>query len=146
VAYLLHRELGDSAFFGGLRAYYTAHRDGTALTDDLRRELERSSGRSLATFFAQWLRRPGVAEPSIGWAFDASTGGVSLLVIQDSARVYAFPLTVVVTDAAGTAHRVELHIPAEPRVTLALPGELAAKPRSLGFDPDSVLLARITRL
>jgi aminopeptidase N len=146
VLYMLHRALGDSAFFGGVRAYYVAHRDGTALTDDLRAALERSSGRSLASFFDQWLRRPGVAEPSIGWAYDASTGGVSVFVLQDSARTYAFPLAVEVTDAAGGARHVELNVPAEPRATIALPGRFTRKPRAIGFDPDSVLLGRISPL
>jgi aminopeptidase N len=146
VLYLLHRELGDSAFFGGVRSYYAAHRDGTALTDDLRGALERSSGRPLAKFFDQWLRRPGVAEPSIGWAYDASTGGVSVFVLQDSARAYTFPLAAAITDGAGGAHRVELVVPAEPRATIALPGRFTEKPRAIGFDPDSVLLGRITPL
>jgi aminopeptidase N len=143
---MLHHELGDGAFFGGLRAYYAAHRDGTALTDDLRRALERSSGRSLARFFDQWLRRPGVAEPTIGWAYDASRGSVSLLVLQDGARTYALPLTVAVTGADGTARRVTVDVPPEARATIALPGPFAAKPESLDFDPDAVLLARISRL
>lgn len=146
VFYLLHRELGDSAFFRGARSYYLTHRDGTALTDDLRVALERSSGRSLATFFDQWLRRPGVAEPSIGWAYDASTGSVSVFVLQDSARTYNFPLTVAITDAAGVSHRAELVVPAESRAAIALPGRFAGKPRAIGFDPDSVLLGRITPL
>jgi hypothetical protein len=37
---MLHHELGDSAFFRGIRSYYAEHRHGTALSDDLRRELE----------------------------------------------------------------------------------------------------------
>jgi aminopeptidase N len=146
VLYLLHRELGDSAFFRGARSYYLAHRDGTALTDDLRVALERSSGRSLATFFDQWLRRPGVAEPSIGWAYDASTGAVSVFVLQDGARTYTFPLTVAITDAKGVRHRADLVVPAESRAAIALPGRFAGKPRAVGFDPDSVLLGRITPL
>ena len=84
VLYMLHRQLGDSAFFGGLRSYYTNHRHRNALTDDLRAELEHSSGRPLGQFFDQWLRRPGVAEPSIGWAYDASDSTVTLAVQQDS--------------------------------------------------------------
>jgi aminopeptidase N len=146
VLWMLHRELGDSAFFGGLRAYYAAHRDGTALTDDLRRAMEQSSGRSLARFFDQWLRRPGAAEPTIGWAYDASIGAVSLLALQDGARAYALPLTVMITGADGTTRRVRVDVPAEARATIPLPGRFERKPASLAFDPDSVLLARIGRL
>jgi aminopeptidase N len=147
VLYMLHRELGDSAFFRGLRSYYAKYRDSTALSDDLRRELEQASGRSLRQFFDQWLRRPGFAEPAIGWAFDASTGSVSLFVQQESARgPYAFPLTVVVTDADNVEHRLSVDVPAEARATLPLGGRYDRKPKSVSFDPDRVLLARITRL
>jgi len=142
---MLHRMLGDSAFFGGLRAYYAEHRDGNVLTDDLRRALERSSGRPLGQFFDQWLRRPGVAEPTIGWAYDASSASVSVLVVQDPARSYALPLIVEVTDAAGMTRRVEVAIPAAPRAELTLPGRFAARPVSIVFDPDLFLLARISR-
>jgi len=144
---MLRDELGDSAFFRGIRSYYTAHRDGTALSDDLRRELERASGRSLASFFDQWLRRPGFAEPTIGWAYDAATGTVSVLVLQEGEfGAYALPLTVVVTDAEGVAHWLVAPVPARSRAEIPLPDRYAKRPTSLAADPDSTLLARITRL
>ncbi|MBW8771155.1 MAG: M1 family metallopeptidase [Gemmatimonadetes bacterium] len=147
VLYMLHQQLGDSAFFRGLRSYYARYRDSTALSDDLRRELEQASGRSLGQYFDQWLRRPGFAKPAIGWAFDQSTGSVSLFVQQDAAPgPYAFPLTVVVTDAGNVAHRLSVDVPAEARATLPIPGHFERKPKSLSFDPDSLLLARIARL
>jgi aminopeptidase N len=147
VLYMLNRELGDSAFFRGLKSYYATYRHGTALSDDLRRELEKSSGRSLSQFFEQWLRRPGVAEPAIGWAFDRAAGRVSLSVLQQWPRgAYELPLTVVVTDAENVQTRVVVTVPAEARATVALPGRFARAPKSLGFDPDSTLLARISRL
>jgi aminopeptidase N len=141
---MLHRQLGDSAFFRGLRSYYATYLHGTALTDDLRAELERSSGRSLATFFDQWLRRPGVAEPRIGWAHDAGDGTISLLVLQDSSRAaYELPLTVLVTEQSGGQRRIEVTIPAQARATIPLPGRFPARPASMSFDPDGALLARI---
>jgi len=142
---MLHRMLGDSAFFGGLRAYYADHRDGNALSDDLQRALERSSGRELGQFFDQWLRRPGVATPTIGWAYHADAATVSILVLQDSARAYALPLTVAVTGADGVPQRVEVDVPAVPRAELTLPGRFAARPVSIVLDPDLFLLARISR-
>lgn len=147
VLYMLHREVGDSAFFRGLKSYYATYRHGTALTDDLRREIETSSGRSLAQFFEQWLRRPGFAEPRIGWAFDSSAGGVSLFVLQDGPHgAYELPLTVVITDAENVERRIVVTVPAEARATVLLPGRFTRRPRSLAFDPDSQLLARISRL
>ncbi|MFL5606626.1 MAG: M1 family metallopeptidase, partial [Gemmatimonadaceae bacterium] len=147
ILYMLHRQLGDSAFFGGLRSYYRTYRDGTATSDDLRRELERSSRRSLDRFFTQWLRRPGVAEPALGWAYDAARGTVSLLALQESPRgPYELPLTVLVTQSSGEQKRFEVTLPPYGRATIVLPEEFTARPTSLTFDPDNVLLARIARL
>jgi aminopeptidase N len=146
ILYMLNRRLGDSAFFGGLRSYYGTYRDGNATSDDLRHELERSSGQSLERFFNQWLRRPGVAEPTIGWAYDATQGTVSLLAIQDSPRgPYELPLTVLVTAPSGQQRRVAVTLPAEARATVVLPERFTTRPASLTFDPDGFLLARIAR-
>jgi aminopeptidase N len=144
---MLHRELGDSAFFRGVRSYYLAHRHGNAVSDDLRAALEQSSGRSLSQFFEQWLRRPGYAEPAVGWAYDAGTGTVSVFALQEGRfGAYALPLTVVVTDADNVAHRSVVNLSAEPRASAPLPGRFPRRPVSISFDPDSTLLARITRL
>ena len=147
ILYMLHQRLGDSAFFGGLRTYYATYRHGTALSDDLRRELERSSHQSLGQFFEQWLQRPGVAEPAIGWAYDPAAGTVSVRVTQEGPRgAYELSLPVIVTDATGSSNRVMVHVQAESRATIVLPAHYAARPRSLTFDPDEQQLARITRL
>lgn len=147
VLYMLHELLGDTAFFGGIRSYYAKHRHGTALSDDLRVALEESSGKSLRTYFDQWLRRPGAAEPTIGWAHDGATGVVTLLVLQDAAKgAYELPLPVTITDAAGVVTRTTVNVPAESRASVVIPGLFPAKPRSIVFDADARLLARITRL
>jgi len=143
---MLHHELGDSAFFRGIRSYYAAHRHGNATSDDLRVALERSSGRSLTQFFDQWLRRPGFAEPSLDWTYDARSGTVSVVARQEGRfGAFALPLTVVVTESDDATRRLVVDIPAEPRATVPLPGRFARRPKSLAFDPDSTLLARISR-
>src|SRR5258705_4762712 len=65
VLHMLRSELGDSAFFAGIRGYYTKHKHGTALTADLQLALEHASGKNLQAFFDQWLRRPGYPELTV---------------------------------------------------------------------------------
>jgi aminopeptidase N len=143
VLYMLHRQLGDSAFFRGLRSYYLNHRHGNAMSDDLRAELEHSSGVQLGQFFDQWLRRPGVAALSVGWAYNAADSTLSLLVLQDSTRAaYELPLTVAV-GAPDRQLRVDVPVPAQARTTITLPGRFPTRPVSVSFDPDHLLLARI---
>jgi aminopeptidase N len=141
VLHMLRVEVGDSAFFRGVRSYYAAHKDGNALTDDLRREMERASGRQLGWFFDQWLRRPGMAELRVGWTHDASTGRVTLAVRQgERFAPYRLRLSVGV---AGTAERVVVSVPAEREARVPLPGRYATRPASLTFDPDVELLGTV---
>jgi aminopeptidase N len=84
--HLLRREIGDSAFFRGIRAYYAAHRHGNALTADLQQAFERASSRPLGWFFEQWLRRPGYAEADASWSWNAKARRLSVIVRQ-GARV-----------------------------------------------------------
>ncbi|MDB4892221.1 MAG: hypothetical protein JWL61_4076 [Gemmatimonadetes bacterium] len=162
ILYMLHQQIGDSAFFGGIRSYYAKYRNGNALSDDLRVELEESSRLPLKPFFDQWLRRPGFAEPTIGWAYDAATSTVTVRVLQQDARCismdaalscegnktnpYELSLPIVVTDATGATSQLTVDIPASQRATIQLPGRYSSRPRAVAIDPDERLLARITRL
>jgi aminopeptidase N len=147
ILYMLHQQIGDSAFFGGLKSYYATYRNGNALSDDLRLELERSSHRSLKQYFDQWLRRPGVAEPAMGWNYDSSANTISVHVVQKNANgAYELAVPVLITDAAGVTSRATVNVPAQADVTITLPNRYASRPRSLVFDPDERLLARITPL
>lgn len=145
VLHMLRRQIGDSAFFGALRAYYASYRDGTALTDDLRLEMERTSGQSLGWFFDQWLRRPGFPELDVTWSSDPSSQQVTLDIVQGSRfGAYRFPLTVELQGANGATERATVLVPAESRARIALPlSAHPVTPRALVVDPDVELLARI---
>ena len=52
--------VGIDAFFAGVGAYFRAHEFGNTELSDLLHELEKSSGRDLSTFSAQWLETAGV--------------------------------------------------------------------------------------
>jgi aminopeptidase N len=142
VLHMLRTQLGDSAFFAGLRAYYAAHKNGNALTQDLQRALEGSSHRSLGWFFDQWLRRPGWAELKTSWQWDAATQHVTLEVEQGSRfGAYRLPLTIDVTRADGSHQRVTVALEATPNQQVVIPGVFTARPAALALDPDVALLA-----
>lgn len=140
--HMLRRLLGDSAFFGGVRSYYAKYHHANAMTDDLRRELERSSGTELGWFFDQWLRRPGFAEVTTSWRYDAAERRAILEIRQGSRFApYRFPLVVELVDASGVARRVTVQVTATATQRVVLPLDLTAAPRSVTFDPDVDLLA-----
>jgi aminopeptidase N len=150
VLHMLRREVGDSAFFRALRNYYMAHRDGNALTDDLRLAMENTAGGTrLDWFFDQWLRRPGYPEVDVTWSYDPSSQQVAVDVVQGSRfGAYRFPLTLRLRadterPGIGVVQQVTISVPAEPRARLVLPGRLSSPPLSVVADPDVQLLARI---
>jgi aminopeptidase N len=139
VLHMLRREIGDSAFFGGVRAYYAAHRHGTARTADLRAAVERAAGRDLGWFFAQWLTRPDMPALAVAHARDAA-GRVTLTVRQQGGA-WRFPLTVRVTTADGAARDVTVQVPAQAESRLVLPGAWG-EVREVVLDPHADLLFR----
>jgi len=143
--HMLRAQVGERAFFDALRAYYAKHRHATAVTDDLRAEMEATSKQDLGAFFDQWLRRPGYPEITATWTYDSVAHEVVVGVIQ-GARFgpFKFPLTVAVVDSAGTAHRVTQQIlpVADGAQRLRIPSP--TRPTRVTLDPDVALLARLT--
>ncbi|MBF0370264.1 MAG: hypothetical protein HQL52_12495 [Magnetococcales bacterium] len=62
VFHMLRRKVGDIAFLAGLRAFYRDHLFHKASWEDLRRAMEDQDGRSLKSFFTQWVQGTGVPE------------------------------------------------------------------------------------
>jgi aminopeptidase N len=143
--HMLRSQVGERAFFDALRAYYAKHRHATAVTDDLRAEMEATSKQDLGWFFDQWLRRPGYPEITATWEYDSVAHEVVVGVTQ-GARFgpYKFPLTVAVVDSAGKASRATQQIlpVGEGAQRIRIPSP--TKPVRVTLDPDVALLARLT--
>jgi aminopeptidase N len=58
VLHLLREELGDAAFWRGLRTYTRKYDGHSVTTADFRSAMERGSGKDLSTFFAKWVDVP----------------------------------------------------------------------------------------
>ena len=144
VLHMLRRELGDSAFFRGLRIYFHAHEFGNATSADLREALEQASGRPLQWFFDQWLRRPGYPELTVDWSYDASARAVHVTVTQgDRFGFFRVPLTLELRDASGQTQEATIDLDATQQTTATIPVRLASEPTTLVADPDVALLARV---
>lgn len=141
VLHMLRAEIGDSAFFGGVRDYYRKHRHGTALTSDLQAAMEKTSGKTLASFFEQWLRRPGYPEIDVTWSTDSASTGIMLQVVQSRTHgLFQFPLDFALVDSAGP-RRVNIGIPAQDTTAVVLP--ISGPVTQVTVDPEVKLLARI---
>ncbi len=114
VLHMLRAQIGDSAFFRALRAYYAEHRNSTALTADLQAAMEKTSGQKLGWFFDQWLRRPGYPEIDAHWRYDRETHE-AVIDVRQTARFGTFRISLLVdvVDSLGGEHRAMLSLPAD---------------------------------
>jgi aminopeptidase N len=55
VLHLLREELGERAFWAGIRRYTRAHFGKSVMTPDFQRAMEQASGKNLAKFFSRWV-------------------------------------------------------------------------------------------
>lgn len=134
VLHMLRRELGDPAFFAGIREYYAALRDGSAWTADLERILEEGSGRDLGWFFAQWLGRTG--QPVLEAEASPGEDGSTDVVVRQVQRGEPWRLEVEIEvrgEGGSWRERVALQ---SREARLAVTGAV----REVVLDPDAWLL------
>jgi aminopeptidase N len=145
VLHMLRRQLGDAAFFRGVRAYYRAHEHRNATTEDLRRALERASGRDLRDFFARWIYGSGHPAYRLSWEWRAPRGGrgggtLALRLTQTQPEEF-FPAPVPVEIVTPRGVR-RITIRPTGRETDAL-APLPARPTEVRLDPSDTLLKEV---
>ncbi|MGH7443778.1 MAG: M1 family metallopeptidase, partial [Longimicrobiales bacterium] len=139
VLHMLRGMLGDDAFFDGIRSYYAAHEYGTALSADLQRALEQAGGRSLETFFDQWVYSPGHPVLRVSHEYDAAADQAVVTIVQTQPAdwpVFAFEMDLLVQTPQGDVP-VTAEIDAR-TTTLRVP--LDGAPTGVVLDPDGWLL------
>ena len=143
VLHMLRGQVGDSAFFRGIRDYYGSRRDSTALSLDFERVIEQASKQNLDWFFRQWLYQPGYPELECSWRYDSGAKRVTLELTQAQPASWGvFRLPRVAVDFAGpdgsVTRRSVSVVGREMITTLELPGA----PADVRIDPDGALLLR----
>jgi aminopeptidase N len=97
VLHMLRQEVGDSAFWKGVRTYYDRYKFSNALTDDFRKVMEEVSNKKLELFFNQWIFKAGQPKLEITWNYNAAAKDVILQINQmQSGATFQFPLEVAV--------------------------------------------------
>jgi len=104
---MLREQLGDEAFFAGLKHYLDRNRLGNVVTEDLVKALEESTGANMDRFFAQWIYGAGAPRFAVSSAYDDSTHQLSLTVRQTqrvggAVGLFNVPVEIAITTAGGT--------------------------------------------
>jgi aminopeptidase N len=143
VLHTLRRQLGDEAFFAGIKKYLTDNRHQPVETNDLIRAMTEASGVNVRPFFDQWVFKPGHPVLEWSWTYDDAKGEIVAIVKQvqntaDGTPIYDIPTFVgVIKDGKVARLPVRLNA-AEQTFRLASP-----KPDAVLLDPDHDFLRQI---
>jgi aminopeptidase N len=94
ILHMLNNQLGDSAFWKGIRRYYARFKGANASTQDLESVMESASGRDLKDFFRQWLFTAGQPKLHLTWKYDEKTKLIHLTITQLQDKPFIFPLDI----------------------------------------------------
>jgi aminopeptidase N len=142
VLHMLRSQLGDEAFFKGVRDYYNAHKEANATTEDLRQALEKASGKDLKSFFARWVYGRGHPRYQVSWNVNPNQTEITVTVNQlQEGEPFLDPLPI---ELIIDNKKVPLVInPRSKTATLTIP--LKGKLTGTAFDPNETLLKEVAK-
>ncbi len=134
VFHMLNKDIGEVAFFQGLRELYMHKKNQRASWQDLEQTFSKTAGRDLQPFFDQWLERTDIPKLSIEQVLVDQEDGQSVVkfhLVQENEQPYALQVPIVVKTLEGERRLVssvnqsdqEFNIP-----TKTLPTEIVMDP------------------
>jgi len=138
ILHMLRATLGEEVFWKGIKAYGQEHKYKSIETSDLRKTLERVSGKSLEQFFYDWSERPGNPTLDINTEYQADLKLVRLAIKQTQAGDafhFTLPIRVVI---GGKAIDTKVNMK-DKEMTTFIP--IAEAPERIEIDPEITVLA-----
>jgi aminopeptidase N len=111
---MLRHEVGDEAFFKGMRLYYEKFKNSNALTSDFKKVMEQVSGRNLESFFRQWLYVAGQPELKIWNETGKRNNEILICIEQKQESLFKFDLELLIKDNSGEKI---IKVPVNDRIT-----------------------------
>ena len=141
VLYMLRHQIGEEAFYRGLKRYLEVNRGKNVVTGDLIKSIEEANHIDVQHFFDQWIYGAGAPKFDVSYTYDDAKHQLVLNVkqtqkIEGSVGIFQIPVDVeVVLPSGATLHTI--HITKETQ-TFALPADGA--PLMVVFDKGGRLL------
>jgi aminopeptidase N len=106
VIHMLREQMGDEAFFRALKHYLEANRLQNAVSADLAKAIEESSGANVDQFFDQWIYGAGAPRFTVRSTYDDAGMKVSLSVkqtqkVEGHVGLFRVPIGVSITTSSG---------------------------------------------
>ncbi len=106
VLYMLSHQLGEDAFYRGVKHYLEINRGKNVVTADLSKAMEEATHNNVDQFFSQWIYGAGAPKFDLSYSYDNEKRQVSLTVkqtqkIEGRVGYFRVPVEVEITNAAG---------------------------------------------
>jgi aminopeptidase N len=143
ILHMLRGQVGDTAFWRGIRDYYRTYRDSSVTSADFERVMEHASGARLDWFFTEWLRQKGYPQLDVTWHDSRTDGYVTLEVRQVQPKAWGRYAVAAVPVEFRRGGRVlarrtfDLEAQSSPQVERTA---LSEAPDAVVVDPDGTLL------
>ena len=106
VLFMLRHQLGDEAFYAGLKRYLEVNRGKNVVTADLTKAVEEATHVSVDQFFTQWIYGAGAPKFDLSYTYDDAKHQILLKVkqtqkIEGRVGVFHVPADVEIATASG---------------------------------------------
>jgi len=144
VLYMLRHELGDDAFYAGLKHYLEVNRGRNVVTADLTKAIDEATHTNVDRFFDQWVYGAGAPKFEIGYHYDAEKKQVALTVkqtqkVEGRVGLFRVPVDVEITNATGP--KLYPVVVSKAEETFTFPSESA--PQMVIFDKGTQVLKSV---
>ncbi len=141
VLYMLRHQLGEDAFYRGIKHYLEVNRGKNVVTADLSKAIEEATHANVDQFFSQWVYGAGAPKFDLSYTYDGEKHQVMLTVKQTQkveGRVGLFRVPVDVEITTATGPKLYNIVVSKDKQTFSLPAESA--PLMVLFDKGGQLL------
>jgi aminopeptidase N len=106
VLHMLRQQLGEEAFYRGLKHYLEVNRGKNVVTADLAKAMEESSHTNVDQFFSQWLYGAGAPKFELSYSSETDKHQVALSVkqtqkVEGRVGIFQVPVDVEIATASG---------------------------------------------
>ncbi len=106
VLYMLRRQLGDQAFYAGLKHYLEVNRGNNVMTPDLSKAIEEATHTNVDAFFQQWLYGAGAPKFEVSYTYDDAKKRIAMTVkqtqkVEGRVGLFHVPVDVEITTGSG---------------------------------------------
>jgi aminopeptidase N len=103
---MLRNQLGEDAFYYGLKHYLEVNRGKNVVTADLTKAMEEATHTNVDQFFSQWIYGAGAPKFDLSYAYDSEKHQVALTVkqvqkVEGRVGIFRVPTEVEITNASG---------------------------------------------